>query len=100
MNRIEQASEPLALIMRRQGASRWEPLTDGSFRIVVTKGGRGGKEEPYRMLPRMLEVAADFIATRVPPLRGALDPIPYNRSSGPAAVVRAGSRKHRDGRRR
>lgn len=96
MNRIEDASAGLALIMRGAQAQLWEAFSDGQFVVHVSVWGRGSPTAPHLVTVAQVSRAEEFLARGVPPLRGELDPTPLAWRQGPQ---RRSSGKRRDGRR-
>ena len=76
MDHIDNASEPLKLIMRRVEAVHWEKQMGGSILIYAYPKGNKGNHVAYKVTPEMLHIAEEFLETRVWPLRGQLDAIP------------------------
>jgi hypothetical protein len=97
MRKIDEASKPLALIMRREGATWWEPGPDGGYLISGPKKGRGSRYVDLLVSPENLEAAEYVEQHNMLPWRGALDlkPVIPNRPRS-VGKGKSGPRKHRD----
>ena len=68
--------EPLALLMRRCDAIYADKQPDGSYILHAYPNSDGVR---YLATANMLKAAAEFLETKVPPLRGEIDPTPLDR---------------------
>jgi hypothetical protein len=72
---LDTADGPLALLMKRCGASFADAQPDGTYILHAypTK-----ERVRYLVSRKMLEGAKEFLETKVPPLRGEIDPKPLD----------------------
>jgi hypothetical protein len=73
MNRIEQASPELQLLMRRHKAAFWETTAFGVIEIHTSISGHDNQTESRRVTQEMLNAAKEQIETGIQAYRGSLD---------------------------